>query len=309
MAQGKGSSAELRLGFETTYGTTPGAPATFTLPFNTFDFKETQALNDTSTITGNRNMTAPFVGYKSVDGSVVVPVDATAFGHWIKLLMGAPTTTGTGPYVHTFKVGDDTPSAFIEKAHTDLSLYYLDNGMKANSLEITFGGDDELTASIALIGAKETKGTSEVATPTVVALDRFNKFQAALTGATDVKNITLNFTNSLDGDQYTIDDGAVRGDIPEGLAMVSGTLDALFVDDTLLLAARNQTETTITITLTSGANVLEFQIAELVLEPTGVTVDTPMGLVQSFNYKGYYDDHADASVLKVTLTNGTASYA
>lgn len=309
MAQGKGSAFEFSLGYETTFGTTPGVPATFQLPINTIEFNATQALNDTATITGDRNATQPFLGYKTVDGSVTVPVDANAFGYWLKLLFGVPVTTGVGPYEHVFSVGDAVPSAFTEKAHTDLTLFYLANGVKANTMEINFGGDDELVATIGLIGAKETKGTATVATPTAVTLDRFAKFEAALTGATNIKNFSISYTNSLDGDQYTIDNGSQRGGIPEGLAMVSGTLEALFEDDTLLLAARDQTEQSITVTLTSGTNVLEFQIGELVLEPTGVSVTTPLGLVQSFNYKGYYTDHADASVLQVTLTNAESSYA
>ena len=308
MAQAKGSAFELRLGYETTYGTTPGVPSTFKLPINTLDLKETQALNESGTITGDRNKTKPFLGYKTVDGSATVPVDATSFGHWLKLLFGAPTTTGTGPYTHVYKVADDTPSAFTERAFVDITQYFVGNGVKLNSMDITFGGDDELTASLSLMGAKETQSTSEVATPTAVSLDPFGKFQATLTGATNVRNLTMSFSNNLDGAQYTIDNGAVRGEIPEGMATVTGTLEALYENDTLLLAARNQTEQSITVTLDDGTNSLEFQMAELVLEPTGVAVDTPAGLIQSFNYRGYYKDHADASILKVTLINSTASY-
>lgn len=308
MAQAKGSAFELRLGYETTFGTTPGTPATFKLPINTIDLKATQALNEAATITGDRNATKPFLGYKTVDGTVTVPVDATAFGYWLKLLFGAPTTTGTGPYTHVYKVGSSTPSAFIEKAHTDISQYYVDNGVKANTLEITFGGDDELTASIGLIGASETQDVTEVATPTAVSLTRLAKFQTSLTGATKVKNLTMSFTNNLDGDQYTIDTGSTRGDIPEGLASVSGSMEILYENDTWQAIARNQTEQSIVITVDDGTNSLEFQIAELVLEPTGVAVEGPLGIIQSFNYRAYYDNHADASVLKATLVNSTASY-
>lgn len=309
MAQAKGSSFELAFGYETTFATTPGSPATYAVPINSIELGETQALNEAATLQGDRNQRQPFVGYKDVTGSAVVPVDYNAFGHWLKLLFGAPTTTGTGPYVHTYKVGDTTPSAFMEKRFTDITAYYLSNGIKANTLEIEFGGDDELTATIGLIGAKETYSGTEVATPSSVALDRAMKFEASLSGVTNVRTMSMSYTNNLDGDQYTIDAGSTRGAIPEGLAAVSGTIEVLFENDTLLAAARNQTEQSITVTLTDATSTLAFQLAELVLEPTGSpAVDTPAGIVASFNYRGYYDNHADASIVKVTLTNNTASY-
>ena len=162
--QGKGSSARLRVGYETVFGTTPGAPATFQLPFNpSLELSEKQALNEAGTIIDSRNSAQPFLGHKTVEGSLTVPVDATSFGHWLKAMFGDPATTGSSPYTHVFTVGDTIPSLFIEKAFTDISQYYVYNGVKANSMEIAFGGDDEMVASIALMGASETNSTSEVA--------------------------------------------------------------------------------------------------------------------------------------------------
>jgi len=309
MAQAKGSSSRLRLGYETTFGVTPGTPATFQLPFNpSLELAEKQALNESGTIIASRNTAQPFLGYKSVEGSVTVPVDATAFGYWLKGLFGAPVTTGTGPYTHVFSVSDSIPSMFIEKAFTDISEYYVYNGVKANTMEISFGGDDELVAAIGLLGATGTNSSTEVATPSSVALDRFFKFQASIVGATMVKNVTVSMTNNLDGDQYTIDNGASRGNIPEGMLGVSGTLDMLFEDNTKLAAAQAGTPQALTITLTSGTDSLEFDIPELLLEPTGITIDSPLGLMQSFNYRGYWASDVGASVMTVTLINSVATY-
>jgi Asp-tRNA(Asn)/Glu-tRNA(Gln) amidotransferase A subunit family amidase len=36
----------------------------------------------------------------SADGDVVVPLDAVAFGFWLKAAFGDPTTTSSGPYTH-----------------------------------------------------------------------------------------------------------------------------------------------------------------------------------------------------------------
>jgi hypothetical protein len=61
----------------------------------------------------NRDVAPPFRDVVSVQGQAVVPVDLEFIGQWLRLLLGPPTTTGTGPdYVHAF-VSDEAalPSA------------------------------------------------------------------------------------------------------------------------------------------------------------------------------------------------------
>lgn len=308
MAQGQGSSVSLRIGKETSFGVT-GATS-YEVPFApTLDIKETQALNDSSVIRGTRSMDRSFLGFKSVDGSLTVPVDTKAFPKFLEAFFGAPTTTGTGPYVHTFKINDTAlPSLFVEVAHEDLGEYFLHNGIKANSFDISFGGDGELLANINVMGQKTTRAAAEVLTPTALTGNvKFEQFQAAITGASNVKDISINYTNNLDGNQYVIGDGGTRGDIPLGMAGVSGSFTALYENDTLLAAARNNTDQTLTITLTNGANVLVFDMDEVVLEPTGVTIDSPQGLTQTFNYTAFWRAGGTSSAITVALTNDVAT--
>jgi hypothetical protein len=51
-----------------------------------------------------------------------VPVDVINIGHWLRLLLGAPTTTGTTPnYTHSFGSGAATlPSQAIEVGYPDV---------------------------------------------------------------------------------------------------------------------------------------------------------------------------------------------
>ena len=117
--QAQGSSTSLRIGKETSFGVT-GATS-YEVPFApTLDIKETQALNDSSVIRGTRSMDRSFLGFKSVDGSLTVPVDTKAFPKFLEAFFGAPTTTGSSPYTHTFKINNTTiPSLFAEVAHKD----------------------------------------------------------------------------------------------------------------------------------------------------------------------------------------------
>ena len=308
MAQAQGSSVSLRAGFETSYGVT--GSSNFEMPFApTLDLKETQNLNDSSVIRGTRNMDKAFLGFKSVDGSLTVPVDDNACGKWLKGFFGTPTTTDNGgTYTHTFKVNDTAiPSMFIEVAHTDINQYYLYNGIKLNNFDISFGGDGELLMNIGLMGQKVTQSGTQVLAPSSIVSEKFGQFQASITGASNVKDISLNYTNNLDGNSYVIGDGGTRGDIPLGMAGVSGSFTALFENDTLLADARNNVDKDFNITLTNGTSVLSFDMNEVTLEPTGVTIDSPQGLTQTFNFTAFWATHGDGSALVTKLTNTTAT--
>lgn len=308
MSQAQGSSVSLRIGKETSFGVT-GATS-YEVPFApTLDIKETQALNDSSVIRGSRSMDRSFLGFKSVDGSLSVPLDTKAFPKFLESFFGAPTTTGAGPYTHTFKVNDTAiPSLFVEIAHEDIGEFMLFNGIKANNFDISFGGDGELLANIGVLGQKVTRGTSQVLSPTALTGNvKFEQFQAGITGATNVKELSISYTNNLDGSQYVIGDGGTRGEIPLGMAGVSGSFTALYENDTLLANARNNIDQTLTITLTNGANVLVFDMDEVVLEPTGVSVDSPQGLTQSFNYTAFWRAGATNSAITIALTNDSAT--
>lgn len=308
MAQAQGSSVSFRAGFETSFGVT-GATS-YEMPFMpTLDIKETQALNDSSVIRGTRNMDRSFLGFKAVDGSFSVPADTKSTPKWMQGFFGAPVTTGTGPYVHTFKVNDTAiPSMFLEVGHEDIGEYFLHNGIKLNSFDISFGGDGELMFNINAMGQKTTRSATEALAPTALTdVVNFEQFQATISGAANVKDLSINYTNNLDGNQYVIGDGGVRGEIPLGMVGVSGSFTALYENDTLLAAARNNVDQALTITLTNGANTMVFAMEEVVLEPTGVAIDSPQGLSQTFNYTAFWRAGTTSSALTVAITNDSAT--
>jgi hypothetical protein len=90
MTQAKGALSRLLLDYETTFGSDPASPNGRSLPFNTCGLEGSQAKNSPATITGTRNPVAPFAGNVDAAGSIVVPVDSTAFFYWLRLMFGAP---------------------------------------------------------------------------------------------------------------------------------------------------------------------------------------------------------------------------
>lgn len=308
MTQAKGSKVRLLLDYETSFGV-EGTPAALIMPVNEIGLEGGQAKISPKTLRGNRNPYKPFSGNIDASGPIVVPVDYIAFWYWLKLMFGDPSTTGTGPYVHEFTVGDDMPSAVLEKQFTDNGSYWKYNGCKIASWNISFGGDGELISTFNVIGMKENdpSGTAYDAAPTAVSLGRLNNFQASVEegGASSDEIISLDLTIDfgLDGEQRAIGSEGARTSIPEGIIEISGSFTAQYNDDTLTAKGANDTETSLKITLTSGTNILEIDIQELEYERFKTIVNGPQGVQQTTNIFPFYDNGADASVVVVTLTN------
>jgi len=270
---------------------------------------------DAATITGIRDPIMPAFGNINVAGTNVVPADSIASGYWFKLLFGAPTTTGSAStYTHIFTTrATSVPSACIEQQFPDISVIELFNGVKVNSLSMSFGGDGELTMSMDLLGSKETvSATSIVTTATAITLTRFNNFQAVIKegGATSAicTALDLKFDAGLDPSVYVIGDAGFRSQLPDGIYGISGTLTALFTSSALLAKAIAGTESSLQITLTNGSTSLDIVINELLFKRSSPGIDGPKGVLVKLPFMGYWQNDAGNAGAKITLVNANASY-
>lgn len=311
MTQAKGSSARLLLDFETTYGSDPVAPDAMVMPVNTININADQSKNSAATLGNARNPYMPWDGNLDVSGSIVVPVDYTAIWYWMKAMFNDPVTSGGPTYTHTFKVPISMPSLVLEKQFVDITKYWKYNGCKINRMSMDIGGDQELTMTLDIVGADETLGTSAYdATPTSLSLARLDNFEASLkeggSPIANVRSLSFNLDFGLDPDQFVIGGAGIRGGLPEGIMAVSGTLTALFEDHTLAAKAEASTETSLEIDIMSGSYGVKFYFDELQLARGRAPVEGPRGVNISFDWVAYYDDDADASVIKVEVINTDA---
>jgi hypothetical protein len=195
------------------------------------------------------------------------------------------------------------------------------NGLKAGGLSMSVGGDGELTATINTMGATESLSDSAYDTDgnlTTLSFTRLHNFQAslqeggsALTGT--VTTMDLQLSANLDGDTYTIGSGGARGDLPEGVMAISGTLNALFNSDALSLLeyAINATERSLTLTITDSATSyysLALQLPEVRYGRATPPIDGPQGVRMSLPFQAYSDDAAVGAAIQATLKNNQQSY-
>lgn len=312
----RGAQTAVLIDFEQSYGVDPVSFASIQVPFISEDISGTRTQNQSEVINGRRDSSRPFQGNKDVQGSITVPIDKRYFGYWLKGLLGAPVTTGAGPYTHVFKVDNINclPSMVIEKQMLDIPRYFKYNGVKVSTLSISVGGDGELQATFGLIGQQVADGATSIdGTPTTHTYEQFRQFDAFLTEAGLVNGEFLEFSmdidNNLDPDIFAIGDGGTRGALPEGKLTIGGTANTLFDNMTLYNKAKNATETSIEVVWARDTESLSIDFNEVELALQDPTIEGPQGVVADFDYIAYFDDDAGNSAIVVTLINDITSYA
>ena len=209
MSRAKGVNSQLALAYETAYGLTPASPTGYNMPFNQSQLSINQNLINSTTIRGRRDQIQPAIGNTDVSGSIVVPIDQTGTGFWLRAMFGKPTTTGSGdPYTHVFKVANSQSSLVLEQQYPDIPAYEMFNGCKVNKFSFSYGGDNELTANINILGAKRTVGAAPFASAlTALPVLKFSNFQGTIEeGGVQLAIVTeasLNADFGLDGNTYT----------------------------------------------------------------------------------------------------------
>ena len=311
MAQAQGYKSQLVMDFETTFGTTPTTPNAILMPIYSSKLQSKQNLVEDEIIRNDRNPAMPTLGNIDLSGSIEVPVDQIAIGYWLKATFGDPETAGDlGAYTHIYKPDNGQPSLVLEQGFTDINQYFLSNGCKVSKFSVEFGGEGDVKATIDVMGAKETIGTT---TPTKITLTKYGHFQAAVQeGGVDVANLTkgtLEIDFSLDGDTYVIGAQGRRGNINDGTLQISGSITALFENTSLLTKAMNATETSLKFTLSNDTDKsIEFFLPEVMFERSSPSIEGPKGILVELPYRAYYENNTDAASIKVTLKNAQASY-
>lgn len=315
MQQARGYMTKLTADFESDFGVAPSKKAGKILPFNKCELKASQTIINPATITGRRDPVEPARGHIDVKGNVEIPIDATAFGYWLKGMFGSPTTVADADgkhYKHVFRPSNEQPSLVINKEFPDIGEDFLYSGCKINTFKTTVGDDGELTAQMELIGANETVGTTTYdSAATAVTLDRLNNFQAVLKEdgkvTANIKTVDLEFNLGLDSNQYVL--GSIgRGGIPEGLFTVSGTIKAIFNDISTINKGINATETSLELILTADDKSLTITLPEVQYERTSPVISGPAGATAEFKFSAYFKDSNEGNAVVATLVNTTASY-
>ncbi|MFY7926234.1 MAG: phage tail tube protein, partial [Aquidulcibacter sp.] len=206
MPRAIGANARLLMIPEASYGTAPSGNWR-RMPFLSCNLGAEQPLLDADVIGigGNRDTGAPLLDTVTVAGQAVVPIDLINFGHWLRLLFGPPTTSGTSPnFIHSFGSGlAALPSNSIEIGYPDVPNYDVCTGVRADTLEMDFTPTGAASATIGLLGQGSLRGAaSSGGTPSGAAFTAFNKAQGSITRAgaalAQVTGARISFSNGME---------------------------------------------------------------------------------------------------------------
>ena len=314
--QQRGGLVPIIIDYETTYGSDPGSPAAIQIPYISESITGTRTQNEDDSLDGRRDPKRPSQGNTDVTGSITVPVDVNYFPYWLKAMFGAPTTTGSGPYTHEFKIDSVNcqPSMVLQKDFSDISQFFKYNGLKTNSMAFEFSGDGLLQCVIDLVGSTVIEsGTDYDSTPTTHNYQRF-RFQdldlnegGSATG--EFVSLSLNIGANLQTDIYPIGNGGTRASLPEGKYSIGGNGRLLFDNMTMYNKAKNSTESSIECIGTIGTNTITIDMNEVEYSLASPQVEGNTGVFLNLDFQAYFDDHADDSAIVFTVVNGVASYA
>jgi len=312
MARARGANAVLAAAFETTYGTPP-VSGYKKLPFVSSALGEEQNLIESDLLGLGREPLPPSKDVANNEGDVVVPVDLRNFGYWLKLLLGAPTTTGTGPYTHTFVSGAlALPSMAIEIGLPDVPSYGMNFGARANSMSIQMQRSGLLNATMGLIAQGETRSASSGAgTPTEAAIERFSQGIGAIerngVALGNVVSAELSYSNNLDKVETIRPDGRIE-DAEPAMVAAAGNVVVRFANTTLLDQAVNGTACELSFGWEIDANrSLLFTLHEVYLPRPKLSVSGPGGVQATFAFQAAKDPSLNKTMTAV-LVNDVETY-
>ena len=231
----------------------------------------------------------------TADGDVVVPIDAAAFGFWLKAAFGEPVTSGTGPWTHEFRSGSWTlPSLSIETAMPEVPRYAMYSGCVLDQLSWQMQRSGLLTATAKLVAQGEAVATSTAAgTPAQPALKRFGHFNGSITrNGTALGNVVsaeITYANNLDRIETIRSDGKIDGADPS-IAALTGKVEVRFADQVLVnqAIAGDPCELEFAYALPSGES-FTFTAHAVYLPRPRIEIAGPQGVQATFDWQAARD--------------------
>ncbi|RJL06942.1 phage tail tube protein [Paracoccus siganidrum] len=296
------------------YGTSPAGGYT-RMPFAASTLSAEQPLLSSELLGYGRDPLAPVKDAITADGDLTIPIDAEAFGFWLKAAFGSPTTTGTspGPYTHTFQSGNWTlPSMAIETGMPEVPRYAMYSGVMVNQLSWTMQRSGLLTASAQLVAQGETvASSSQAGTPADIALTRFEHFNGAITrngvALGNVISAQITYANNLDRIETIRNDGMIDGADPT-IAALTGQIEVRFADMVLMnqAIAGGPCELEFAYALPSGESLTVTAHAVYLPRPR-VEISGPQGIQASFDWQAARAS-SPARMCTITLVNDIEEY-
>lgn len=264
-----------------------------------------------------RNPTDPLLGEIDVNETITVPVNQAGFGHWLRLMLGAPDTTGSASdYTHVFTSGGAAlPSNTMVVdygARLGTNRYMIIGGARAASMTMEFSNAGPADAQINVVAQGGAYASAPGAgTPAISAGPIFNRATGVIReGASAIGRVTSS--------TLTVDNGiqplrTIRADrkieeAEEGGFNATGSVTVRFAEGGLLPAALAGTPVDLSLGFeVSATRSLIMRVPRAFLSQPRAQIEGPGGVSATFDFRASGEGVAGALI--ATLKNSTASYA
>jgi len=319
---GLGSLSNVIIDFEASWGTAKGSAAARKLAVVSETIVPDQDQLDNPSIRGDFNYGDPAFGVKKADGSLVhVPTMKTA-PWFVKLLSGGLTTTGSAdPYSHVGKPGTTVPlSCIVEKSITaaGATKFSKTTGARINNWKIPIDPTGILQWSFDMMG-KDNVPNGAASYDAVSAidwrpdspLDHLQLLAADLkiggTAVGYIKKGEISIAANIKGDDYRVGGLGTRGSLVPGKLAVTGSLDLVVDDTTILATLLAGTNTTLDVKWTQGANrTFAISLPRIFLKKTGWKLENDGAIeIPGVTFKAVYDSTALSQIV-FTIVNDQA---
>ncbi|WP_191085627.1 phage tail tube protein [Roseococcus microcysteis] len=264
-----------------------------------------------------RNPTDPMLGEVTLEDTINVPVTTDGFGHWLRLLMGAPTSTGSGSaFTHVFSSGAAAlPSNTLVLDYgprLGSNRYMRGLGVRAASAALEFSNAGPARADIALVGqGGEYVSSPGTGTPALSHGAVFNRAAGVIKlGETSLGKVTsssLNLSNGIQSLRTIRNDRKIE-EAEEGLFTGTGSVTLRFAEGGLLPASLAGTPVDLSIGFeVSETRSLMFRMERAFLSRPGPRIEGPQGVDVTYEFRASGEGLAAAVV--ATLKNGVAGTA
>lgn len=315
MARARGANAIMAVAAETSYGVPP-VNGYQRVPFVSSQMGAEQSLIESDLLGQGRAPSDPTYDVVTNDGDVVVPLDTRAFGVWLRLLFGPPTTVPApgSLYAHQFSSGAvQLPSDSIEIAHPDRPSFSTHYGVRANTFQIQMQRSGLTSATIGLIGKGETVPSLTSNAGTTTSYGDVQRFAAATGYITmdgvqvgEVVSANISYSNGLDKDETIRADSEIN-DVDAGMPSASIALTLKFADMTLLTKAISKTPVSITLTWPYSAGIyFAVSLPRVFLPRSKRPITGPGGIQLDVNGIA---SAGSGNLINVSLNNDVPTYA
>lgn len=262
MALKSGIAAQLGVKAETTWGTFV-APTRFYPLISESLTEEIDRLESEGIIAGQRVLRSEqwAAGNVDVGGDIQTELFQQGMGALLKACFGAVSTTGSGPYTHTFTPGDLTDDHLsVQVGKPDVAgtvqpfSFY---GMKVSDWELSIDAGGLVKMTNSLIGKQlatsDALATASFGTGAATPFTFRHATASIAGGAANVKKFTIKGSNGLDGDRRFIGSEYRAEPLEADLREYSGTVDLEFESLTQCNRFRNANEVALVSTISAGA--------------------------------------------------------